>query len=137
MTLHVCDTVTPPYYRPRLTPNIGNIVPTAIWTLIEAYVTVISACLIVIKPVFVKLFPENLLSSVQDKIAKRNGRSTWRFDSFARLNNESRPVCSAPSQDLAVGTGNSALNEGQKPLPLQDIIVRQDWQVSSTPREVV
>lgn len=95
--------------------------PTATWTLIEAYVTVISSCLVVIKPVYVKLFPENLISSWQNRIAKRNGRSTWRFDTFARLN-ESRPGRSAPTE-------HSASNDG--------IEVRQDWQVSSTPREVV
>lgn len=90
--------------------------------------TVISSCLVVIKPVYVKLFPENLISSMQDRIAKRKGRSTWHFDSFARLN-ESR-------SGRSMGTGHSASNEGQKTLPLQDIEVRQDWQVSFTPREV-
>lgn len=101
---------------------------TATWTLIEAYVTVISSCLVVIKPVYVKLFPENLISGLQDRIAKRKGRSTWRFDTFARLK-ESRSGPSAPSQDLAMGTGHSASNDG--------IEVHQEWQVSSTPREVV
>lgn len=114
--------------------NLDNIVPTAIWTIIEAYATVISACLIVIKPVYVKLYPERLVSRLATN--SRQTGSKPRFDSFSCLQ-ESRPGFSADPNESHIESDGSIANEEGKDLPLQDIRIRQDWLVSSTPREAV
>lgn len=117
-----------------LTFNLGNIVPTAIWTVIEAYTTVISACLIVIKPIYVKLYPEKLISRLETNPQQK--KSKQHFDSSSRLQGTSAGF-SAPPHQLHIESDGSTTNEERKDLPLQDIRVRQDWLVSSTPREVV
>lgn len=117
-----------------LTFNLGNIVPTAIWTLIEAYVAVISASLIVIKPVYMILYPEKLVSRLETNLQRK--KSKPHSDSSSRLQ-ESRPGFSGPPQESRKESDGSTTNEEGKDLPLQEIMVRQDWLVSSTPREVV
>ena len=57
--------------------------PTAMWTLVETYATVISACFFVIKPGYVKLFLEKLLARLEIKSCKKMGKP--HFDSFSHL----------------------------------------------------
>lgn len=69
------------------------LIPATIWTIIESDVTIISTCLIVSRPWFVKLYPSKLVSLIQDMASKRSSkksseRSDGRrglFSSFARL----------------------------------------------------
>lgn len=114
--------------------------PTAIWTLVEAYSTVISACLIVIKPIYVKIFPEKLLARIDTSLLKKGGKR--QLDSSSRVR-QFCPGFTLPSHELHMESQASTTNEAsttnddRKDVSLQDILVRHDWLVSSTPREVV
>lgn len=114
--------------------------PTAIWTLVEAYSTVISACLIVIKPVYVKIFPDKLLARFDMSLLKQ--KSKQQHDSSSRVR-QFRPGFAHPSDELhtesqaSITNEASTTNDDRKDVTLQDILVRHDWRVSSTPREVV
>lgn len=69
------------------------LIPATIWTIIESDVTIISTCLIVSRPWFIKLYPSKLVSLIKDMASKRSskgssGRSDGRrglFSTFARL----------------------------------------------------
>ena len=114
--------------------------PTAIWTLAEAYITVISVSLIVIKPVYVKIFPDKLLARFDTNFLKQ--KSKQQHDSSSRVQ-QSRPGFALPSHELrtesqaSITNEASTTNDDRKDVALQDILVRHDWLVSSTPREVV
>ena len=70
---------------------IGNIVPAAIWSIIESQVTIISACLIVSRPWLIKLYQGKLVSWVRGTFTrkssnrKRSGSSSQHFQRNNRL----------------------------------------------------
>lgn len=69
------------------------LIPATIWTIIESDVTIISTCLVVSRPWFIKLYPSKLVSLIKDMASKwssksSSGRSDGRrglFSTFARL----------------------------------------------------
>lgn len=69
------------------------LIPATIWTIIESDVTIISTCLIVSRPWFIKLYPSKLVSLIKDMASKRSSKSSsghsdgrrGLFSTFARL----------------------------------------------------
>ena len=57
-----------------------EITSAAIWTVIEANVTIIAACLIVSRPWFLKIYPRRLLSSIWEKLLSRSRSSHEQSD---------------------------------------------------------
>ncbi|KAL9051640.1 MAG: hypothetical protein Q9206_004628 [Seirophora lacunosa] len=49
-----------------------EITPAAIWTVIEANVTIIAACLIVSRPWFLKVNPKRLVSTIRERLLSRS-----------------------------------------------------------------
>ena len=75
------------------------IIPATLWTIIEGDVTIISVCLIVSRPWFIKLYPSKLVSLIKEipsrrstkKSSERSDGRKGLFSSFARLS-ESPPA---------------------------------------------
>lgn len=51
---------------------VDDITTATIWTVVESNVTIISACLIVSRPFFVKIYPQRLISLVQGMSSSSN-----------------------------------------------------------------
>ena len=76
-----------------LIQDADYLIPATIWTIVESDVTIISTCLIVSRPWFMKLYPSKLISLIKELSSKGSSndsskRSQGRkglFSSFARL----------------------------------------------------
>lgn len=83
-------------------PFPDYIIPATIWTIIESDVTIISVCLIVSRPWFLKLYPSKLVSLIKEAASKRSSKISSRrsdgrkglFSTFARLS-ENPPAVDA------------------------------------------
>ncbi|MCJ1279146.1 hypothetical protein MMC21_006970 [Puttea exsequens] len=79
------------------------IIPATIWTIIEADVTIISACLIVSRPWLMKLYPSKLISTIRERRSSRKSASSsndrkWPIlSSFKKLGDRPPAV---PTQSL-------------------------------------
>ena len=75
-----------------LIQDADYLIPATIWTIVESDVTIISTCLIVSRPWFMKLYPSKLISLIKELSSKGSGNDSKRsqgrkglFSSFARL----------------------------------------------------
>lgn len=88
--------------RLRLKHAADYIIPATIWTIIESDVTIISVCLIVSRPWFIKLYPAKLISLIKEIPSKRSTKKSTEhsdgrkdlFSTFARLS-ETPPAVDA------------------------------------------
>lgn len=119
----------------KLTFDTEDISPLSIWIMIEAFVIVISVFLIVIKPVYVKLFPEKLLTK-SDKSSQKKTKKKAGFGKFTNLR-EFNSGFIVLSYETRTEEKSSTAIERQKDTSSQTILVNEDVLVSSTPKEVV
>jgi len=91
--------------------GIDNLIPAAIWTIIELDVTIITVCLIVSRPWLLKIYPSKMISVLQKKIttsrksssnnknhssSQVNGLKWWQlFSTFKRLDTAPPAVTAA------------------------------------------
>ena len=79
--------------RPTLIYAADYIIPATIWTIVEGDVTIISVCLIVSRPWFIKLYPRKLVSLLKEIPSKKSTKKSSErpdgrkglFSTFARL----------------------------------------------------
>ncbi|KAI4245700.1 MAG: hypothetical protein LQ352_006520 [Teloschistes flavicans] len=90
-----------------------DIVSATIWTVIESNVAIISACLIVSRPFFVKIYPQKLVSLIQEIVTSRKSVSTeegseWRKNPSARRfrTNLFKPLTDTPPAVTNISLGN-------------------------------
>jgi hypothetical protein len=92
-TLSSSAQARPPQTATGLIPRADYIVPATVWTIIEADVTIISACLIVSRPWLTKLYPSRFIHLIKERSIRWSARRSSRrsagrkglFSSFARL----------------------------------------------------
>lgn len=109
-----------------------------VWTVIEANVTIISACLIVMKPLFVRLWPEKIFAPLRKKLS--NSGFTQRSEFPLRVKystrletlptTESIPSKGPPGNELQEMEVHS-LNQGHQGLPSNCVMVRSNINVAS------
>ncbi|KAL8900402.1 MAG: hypothetical protein Q9192_001085 [Flavoplaca navasiana] len=87
-----------------------DIVPATIWTVIESNVTIISACLIVSRPFFIKIYPQKLISLIQEISTKKSissEESDWKRFSPGQFGHSSfQPLTDRPPLVTNVSLGN-------------------------------
>ena len=85
-----------------------DIVPATIWTVIESNLTIISACLIVSRPFFIRIYPQKLISFIQDISSHRSTNSQsskWEESPRVRMG-KFKPLTDAPPVVTNVSLGN-------------------------------
>lgn len=89
-------------YSKQLISRADNIIPATIWTIIEADVTIISACLIVSRPWLVKLYPSKMINLMTGWFSRQSRqRSSGRKGLFSSLGRLTR---TPPAVDASMGT---------------------------------
>ncbi|KAL8839125.1 MAG: hypothetical protein Q9176_004627 [Flavoplaca citrina] len=87
-----------------------DIVPATIWTVIESNVTIISACLIVSRPFFIKIYPQKLISLIQEISTRKSTsseESNWKRSSPGQFGHSSfQPLTDRPPLVTNVSLGN-------------------------------
>ncbi|KAL8696782.1 MAG: hypothetical protein Q9201_007480 [Fulgogasparrea decipioides] len=87
-----------------------DIVPATIWTVIESNVTIISACLIVSKPFFIKIYPQKLVRLIQNFVTRKSvfTEGTKRNHSSSRWFRPSlfKPLTDTPPAVTSISLGN-------------------------------
>lgn len=90
-----------------VTKIIVYIVPATIWTIVEADITIVSACLIVSRPWLLQLWPSALISRVRERslLHKKSRRvSSNQSDSMKGvLSNDARLSNRPPAVDASFG----------------------------------
>ncbi|MCJ1349000.1 hypothetical protein MMC31_007233, partial [Peltigera leucophlebia] len=109
-----------------------------VWTVIGANVTIISACLIVMKPLFVRLWPEIIVAPLRKKLS--NSRFTQRseFPPWVKYSirlkslptTESLPSKGPPCDELQEMEVHS-LNQGHREHPSNCVMVQSNIKVDS------
>ncbi|MCJ1345830.1 hypothetical protein MMC31_004039 [Peltigera leucophlebia] len=108
-----------------------------VWNVIEANVTIISACLIVMKPIFVRLWPEKIVAPLRKKPS--NSGFTQRSDFPLRAKYSTR-LKNLPTSESAASKGlrdefqemeRHSLDQGHRELPGGCIMVRSNINVSN------
>lgn len=111
----------------NVTSAAGDITVPTLWNVVEAYITIICACLLAIRPVFVRIFPAEFFAKCRLKLSSygpSRSRGYPRANAFSSSTHLQELLRGLPTfQGLAHDIEPKNMSEDSRSVPMHEIHV--------------